>query len=95
MLRGHVLPLVRLRYLFGDENKQESEDIYVVVVSVDGEKMGIIVDNLIGEQEIVIKGLGDYLGRVPGFVGATILGDGKVALIIDVRSLINQMTSSS
>jgi len=91
MLRGHVLPLVRLRQLFGDERNQEESFLYVVVVSIDGEKIGIIVDRLIGEQEIVIKGLGDYLGRVPGFAGATILGDGKVALIIDVRSLTNDI----
>ncbi|MEL7564394.1 MAG: chemotaxis protein CheA [Dehalobacterium sp.] len=91
MLRGHVLPLVRLRQLFGDERNQEESFLYVVVVSIDGEKIGIIVDSLIGEQEIVIKGLGDYLGRVPGFAGATILGDGKVALIIDVRSLTNDI----
>lgn len=91
MLRGHVLPLVRLRQLFGDERNQDASYLYVVVVSIDGEKLGIIVDELIGEQEIVIKGLGDYLGRVPGFAGATILGDGKVALIIDVRSLTNDI----
>lgn len=91
MLRGHVLPLIRLRHLFADEKNQDEGYLYVVVVSMDGEKMGIVVDNLIGEQEIVIKGLGDYLGRVPGFAGATILGDGKVALIIDVRSLVNDI----
>lgn len=89
MLRGHVLPLLRLRQLFGDERNQDEKLLYVVVVSLDGEKIGIVVDRLLGEQEIVIKGLGDYLGRVPGFAGATILGDGKVALIVDVRSLTN------
>ncbi|ATW25697.1 chemotaxis protein CheA [Candidatus Formimonas warabiya] len=95
MLRGHVLPLVRLRRLFDDEVDGDAEYLYVVVVSMDGEKIGIIVDDLVGEQEIVIKGLGDYLGKVPGFAGATILGDGKVALIIDVRSLINVLEAAS
>jgi two-component system chemotaxis sensor kinase CheA len=92
VVRGQVLPLVRLRHLFYDEADQDdNQEVYVVIVSVDGEKTGIIVDDLIGEQEIVIKGLGEYLGKIPGFAGATILGDGKVALIIDVRGLLNDI----
>ncbi|HLZ26782.1 MAG TPA: chemotaxis protein CheA [Chloroflexota bacterium] len=94
-LRGTVLPLVALRRVFGIHDS-ESPDIgtsarlVVAVHAPGGRQIGLIVDGLIGEQEIVIKPLGNLVGDVPGVSGAAILGDGSVALIMDVSSLINQ-----
>ncbi len=58
------------------------------MVGISEKRVGIIVDELVGEQEIVIKSLGNYIGDVTGIAGATIMGDGSVALILDVRGLI-------
>jgi two-component system chemotaxis sensor kinase CheA len=94
-LRGTVLPLVALRRVFGIRDS-DSPDIgsaarlVVAVHAPGGRQIGLIVDGLIGEQEIVIKPLGNLVGDVPGVSGAAILGDGSVALIMDVSSLINQ-----
>lgn len=91
VVRGRVLPLLKLDEVFGLKiDAQEREKIFVVVVSVGGEQMGIVVNRLLGEQEIVIKSLGNYIGDVPGISGATILGDGSVALILDVPSLLKK-----
>lgn len=90
LLRGSVLPLVKLRELLevpakGSENGEE----YAVVVARVGERRaGLVVDSLIGQQEIVIKSLGKLLKGIRGISGATILGDGRVALILDVVPLI-------
>ncbi|ACX51413.1 CheA signal transduction histidine kinase [Ammonifex degensii KC4] len=87
-VRGSVLPLFSLAELFGGQPRS-TPHLYVVVVNLGGGKRaGLVVDELLGEQEIVIKSLGEYLGRIPGIAGATILGDGRVALILDVRGLI-------
>jgi two-component system chemotaxis sensor kinase CheA len=94
-LRGTVLPLVALRRVFGIP-ASETPDIgpaarlVVAVHGPDGGQVGLIVDGLIGEQEIVIKPLGQMVGDIPGVSGAAILGDGSVALIMDVNTLINQ-----
>jgi two-component system chemotaxis sensor kinase CheA len=94
-LRGTVLPLVALRRVF-DIQDSDAPDIgaearlVVAVHAPSGRQVGLIVDGLIGEQEIVIKPLGNLVGDVPGVSGAAILGDGSVALIMDVNSLINQ-----
>lgn len=91
VVRGRVLPLLKLDEVFSLKiGAQKREKIFVVVVSVGGEQMGIVVDRLVGEQEIVIKSLGNYIGDVPGISGATILGDGSVALILDVPSLLKK-----
>ncbi len=90
VIRGQVLPLVRLARIFGWEDSGDKERMYVVVLCVGDNKFGVIIDKLVGELEIVIKSLGKYLGRVPCLSGATILGDGQVALIIDARSLIKE-----
>lgn len=92
LVRERLLPLLRLRQLFDGEVVDNEENVYVVIIGLAEKRIGFIVDDFIGEQEIVIKSLGDYLGRVPGFAGATILGDGKVALIVDARSLINDLS---
>ncbi|TQR32324.1 hybrid sensor histidine kinase/response regulator [Campylobacter sp. MIT 99-7217] len=89
-LRDEVLSLVRLSDVFGVKQILESEDqTYVVVVGVAESKLGIIVDTLIGQEEIVIKSMGDYLQNIPGIAGATIRGDGRVTLIIDVGVMMD------
>lgn len=93
--RGQVLPLVRLRRLFGEPEAERQEYIYIVVVLFDGEQVGLVVDSLIGEQEVVIKSLTKYIGDVPGLSGATILGDGRVGLIVDVPSLVQTATAAA
>lgn len=90
--RGEVIPLVRLLDAFQMERPEgyaEPEEIFVVIVSVTGRQIGLVVDNLIGESEVVIKPLGKFIGDVPGVSGATIMGDGDVAIILDISSLIN------
>jgi two-component system chemotaxis sensor kinase CheA len=92
MVRGEVLPILKLSTLLdiSDDNEQEPERFPVVVCGISEKRVGFVVDSLIGEQEIVIKSLGDYIGQVPGLAGATIMGDGRVALILDVRGLVGQ-----
>jgi two-component system chemotaxis sensor kinase CheA len=94
-LRGIVLPLVALRRVFGigatdTPDISPAARLVVAVHAPDGRQVGLIVDGLIGEQEIVIKPLGKLVGDVPGVSGAAILGDGSVALIMDVNALLNQ-----
>ncbi|MGB9804267.1 chemotaxis protein CheW [Desulfofundulus sp.] len=89
VVRGQVLPLVRLANLFQETSGEEGK-LSVVILGSGDKKVGVVVDRLIGEQEIVIKSLGGYLGQVPGLSGATILGDGKVALIVDARSIVKE-----
>ena len=89
-LRDEVLSLVRLSDLFGVKQVLESGDqTYVVVISVAETKLGIIVDNLIGQEEIVIKSLGSYLANIDGIAGGTIRGDGRVTLIVDVGVIMD------
>jgi two-component system chemotaxis sensor kinase CheA len=90
LVRGNVLPLLRLSHVYQREESDRAEQLFVLVLSVGEKKVGVIVDKLLGEQEIVIKSLGDYLGKVPNLSGATILGDGQVALIVDVRGMIHE-----
>ncbi|MBO8129213.1 MAG: chemotaxis protein CheA [Peptococcaceae bacterium] len=91
VVRGSVLPLVRLAELFG-ERSEAKDKLSVVIIGTAENMVGVVVDYLIGEQEIVIKSLGKYLGRIPGLSGATILGDGNVALIVDVQALVQEFT---
>lgn len=89
--RGEVLPLVKLQeVLFNDGSYDLPEKFPVVVCGLSHRRVGFVVDALLGEQEIVIKSLGEYIGQVPGLAGATIMGDGRVALILDIRGLIGQ-----
>lgn len=94
VVRGRVLPLLHLRSLFNHGTiPAEDKKIFVVVVNLGGQQLGIVVDYLIGEQEVVIKSLGKFIGDVQGVAGATILGDGSVALIVDVSSLMKKLGS--
>ncbi|MCU0306401.1 MAG: chemotaxis protein CheA [Thermoleophilia bacterium] len=88
VLRDRVVPLVRLREqlaLAGEDDQGDA--LPVVVVRSGGTRLGVVVDHLVGQQDIVIKHLPSFLGDVVGVAGATILGDGRVALIVDVGSL--------
>jgi len=87
-VREQILPLLRLHKIFNVENAQEnpSEGI-VMVVDSGGEKVGILVDQLIDKQEIVIKSMGEKMQRLPGISGGAILGDGTVGLILDMYGL--------
>ncbi|WP_103601592.1 hybrid sensor histidine kinase/response regulator [Campylobacter concisus] len=88
-LRDEVLSLVRLADVFGVEKVFDGGDhTYVVIIGVAEAKLGIIVDTLVGQEEIVIKSMGDYLQNIPGIAGATIRGDGRVTLIIDVGAMM-------
>ncbi|MDE2136555.1 MAG: chemotaxis protein CheA, partial [Gammaproteobacteria bacterium] len=87
--RGDYLPLVRLHDLFGVEPRSRTvQEGLVVVAEGDGQRVGLFVDDLRGQQQVVIKSLETNYGQVPGISGATILGDGSVALILDVAGLI-------
>ncbi len=89
LLRGDVLTLCNLAEMLGtSRNGEETSDEYPVVVVKTGKtRIGFIVDELIGQQDIVIKSLGRFLSKIRGIAGATILGDGNVALILDVAGL--------
>lgn len=88
-LRGSVIPLVRLDKLLDIEPREEEpENLTVVIVKKGDSQVGLVVDNLIGQQEIVIKSLGKYINGNKLISGATILGDGEVALILDANTLM-------
>lgn len=88
-LRDLVIPLVRLNEILDIPSKKDPEENLVVVVVKKGDKLaGLVVDELIGQQEIVIKSLGKYISKCKIISGATVLGDGEVALILDANALI-------
>ncbi len=88
-LRGCVIPLIRLDKLLDIEPKEEDpEELTVVIVKRGDSQVGLVVDDLMGQQEIVIKSLGKYINGNKLISGATILGDGEVALILDVNTLM-------
>lgn len=88
-LRGTVIPLIRLTEVLDVESTRSPEDNLIVVIVKKGDKMaGLVIDELIGQQEIVIKSLGKYIKQCKFISGATILGDGEVALILDANALL-------
>lgn len=88
-LRGNVIPLIRMGEILDVESSEPNSESLTVVIIAKGDKMaGLVVDNLLGQQEIVIKPLGKYININKIIGGATILGDGEVALILDVNTLI-------
>ncbi|AEG59482.1 chemotaxis protein CheA [Desulforamulus ruminis] len=91
VVRDKILPLARLGRLFNCSDCAEDAKMFVVILGSGDKQVAVVVDKLLGEQEIVIKSLGDYLGQLAGLSGACILGDGKVALIVDVRGLVKNL----
>ena len=90
VVRDRVLPLVRLHERFNTSEQQSlnKKRILVVVVGIAEKRIGLVIDQSLGNQEIVIKPLGKYLGTPKNIAGATIMGDGRVALILDVASIV-------
>lgn len=90
LLRGQIIPIIRLAEKLNvpQNDLSNQEELFVVIVHMGNQRAGIIVDNLIGQQEIVIKSLGKLLAGIKVIAGATILGNGQVALILDVGSII-------
>lgn len=95
-LRGETLPLCRLDRMFGHEvsDTKRNARSYIVVVALGGRRVGIVVDELFGQQDIVIKALGPSLASVRGFAGATDLGDQRVGLVLDAAALLDEVLSS-
>ncbi len=87
LLRGEVVPYLRLRDMFGVAGERPALEQVVVAVTSGGRKVGLAVDRVMGEQQTVVKGLGRMLRKTEGLTGATILGDGSPALILDVSRL--------
>ncbi len=85
--RDSIIPLIRLSDRLGIENK-ESKKKFIIIVKVGEKTVGLLVDSLFGQQEIVIKPLGKTLKSLKEYIGATILGNGLVTLILDVAALI-------
>ena len=87
-LRGSVLPLIRLSEVLDTESTKDPEEDMVVVIARKGDQLaGLVIDELMGQQEIVIKPLGKYTNKCKLISGATILGDGEIALILDTNSI--------
>lgn len=84
MIRGECLPVIRLGEWYGlKDYKQTIEDGIMLIISVEDKSVAIFIDNLIGEQEIVVKPIPSYIKKVKGLSGCTQLGDGSIALILD------------
>ncbi len=87
-IHNELIPIIRLRKIFNYDDKNDNEQVKIVVVECGENKKGLIVDSLYGQQEIVIMPLDRMLKNLKGLGGATVLGDGQVALILDIRSLL-------
>ncbi|MBU2534465.1 MAG: chemotaxis protein CheW, partial [Alphaproteobacteria bacterium] len=90
-LRDEIIPIVNLARVLrrGNDSFILTERPYIVVVGLAEKKLGLIVDRFLGQEEVVIKSLGSYLGSTEGVAGATILGDGRIRLIVDIIGLFN------
>ncbi len=95
-LRGEFIPVVRLQNLLAvGSNPDASERTLLVLVESEGRRAAMAVDELLGQQQVVIKSLETHYKRVEGISGATILGDGRVALILDVPGLMRQEAAAA
>ncbi|MCK4833730.1 MAG: chemotaxis protein CheA, partial [Gammaproteobacteria bacterium] len=93
-LREKTLPIIHLSNLFNTHDPDEDrENFFVVVVNTGTQKIGLVVDELLGQEEVVIKPLEDYLRDQSGFSGATIIGDGSISLILDIYEIANMMAN--
>ncbi len=91
-IRQQVLPLLTLKNELNIPEKPiPSTAQYVVVIGLAHQRLGIVVDSLLGQEEIVIKSLGQYLGNIPAIAGSTILGDGRVIMILDIQELVDKV----
>ncbi len=88
-VRGRFVPLVRLRQFVGLPDSSDERGL-IVVLEQEGQQIALMVDSIIGQQQVVLKSLEENFVRVPGFAGATILGDGRVALILDVAEMVER-----
>lgn len=94
-LRGEILPLVKVWRVFGVASAAESaEEGILLVVQAGGRKASLLIDEVIGNQQIVIKSLSEYLGKVEGLSGCSILGDGSVSFIVDTGRLLSSVLES-
>ena len=85
--RENIIPLVRLNEVFEIESSENTKK-FIIIVKVGSKEVGLLVDSLLGQQEVVIKPLGKTLENLKEYIGATILGNGLVTLILDVAALI-------
>ena len=92
-VRGEFIPLVRLRQFVG--LPETDHNGLIVVLEQEGEQIALLIDGIAGQQQVVLKSLEENFVRVHGFAGATILGDGRVALILDVSDLIRRGRQSA
>lgn len=93
VIREKVLPLIWLHDYFNIPRIKNKKNVFIVVLGIAEKRLGLVVDELVGNQEIVVKPLGSYIGKVEGFSGATILGDGNVACILDVVGISKMVNS--
>ncbi len=94
-LRERILPLLNLAHTFQVPSERISDECYVVVVAIGAQRFGVVVDRLRAQEEVVIKSLGEFLANVQGVAGATITGDGKVVLILDMADLVKDVPGTS
>ena len=88
-LQGELIPLYRLSHLYRlNASGEDPSDATVVIVEEDGRQAGLVVDEILGRQQVVIKSLGPSLQDIPGIAGGAIMPDGRVGLILDIDSLI-------
>ena len=92
-IRDQVLPLLWLHDLFSAARPAERR-FNAIIVGLAEERVALAVDTLLGQQEVVVKSIGSYLGEIRGIAGATILGDGRVVMILDVAALIDEAKSA-
>jgi two-component system chemotaxis sensor kinase CheA len=93
-VRDEVNSLIHLKEIFNHGKRTQSDYYYVIIVGSDDNKIGLVVDGLIGEQDVVIKPLNSKFAVTEGIAGATILGDGRVSLIIDIPQLIKNIANT-
>lgn len=87
VLRDNEIPIIRLDQVFNLKSSEQEEILHLMVLNVGEKTIGVTVDEHIGQEDIVVKNIGKYLGRIPGIAGCNILGDGSISLIVDVNSL--------
>ncbi len=90
-LRDEIIPLINLSRIIDNDSRgfEMTEKPYIVVVGLADKKLGMMIDRFLGQEEVVIKSMGEYLGATTGVAGATILGDGRIRLIVDLIGLFN------